>query len=240
MAAPDIFYSPSFSRTERRRTRGAPVGSRRPFSSIGLPRRRQKVWPRKRSLSAPRPPVRAKIPPVRHQSPHSRSGAAGIRYARISGLLRLAAARPRCFPVCRGYSAGPTWFGFAGALKEMRERLSVSGSGPEAGAGAGAGAGLRGVAAAKSGSTGGPRRDLPDRDPLLPSLPPEATDEPSLLRLSQVGYCCNERVWPDGLPLLAPPGFPRTCCCQVSFLRAAAAFVSLCSTTFSVVNSGYA
>ena len=35
--ASDIFYSLSFSRTERRRTRGAPVGSRRPFSSIGLP-----------------------------------------------------------------------------------------------------------------------------------------------------------------------------------------------------------
>ena len=34
--ASDIFYSLSFSRTERRRTRGAPVGSRRPFSSIGL------------------------------------------------------------------------------------------------------------------------------------------------------------------------------------------------------------
>ena len=36
--ASDILYSPSFSRTERRRTRGAPVGSssRRPFSSIGL------------------------------------------------------------------------------------------------------------------------------------------------------------------------------------------------------------
>ena len=34
--ASDIFYSLSFSRTERRRTGGAPVGSRRPFSSIGL------------------------------------------------------------------------------------------------------------------------------------------------------------------------------------------------------------
>ena len=34
--ASDIFYSPSFSRTEQRCTRGAPVGSRRPFSSIGL------------------------------------------------------------------------------------------------------------------------------------------------------------------------------------------------------------
>ena len=34
--ASGIFYSLSFSRTERRRTRGAPVGSRRPFSSIGL------------------------------------------------------------------------------------------------------------------------------------------------------------------------------------------------------------
>ena len=39
--ASDIFYSPSFSRTERRRTRGAPVGSRRPFSSIGLQTRHQ-------------------------------------------------------------------------------------------------------------------------------------------------------------------------------------------------------
>ena len=34
--ASDVFYSPSFSRTERRRNRGAPVGSRGAFSSIGL------------------------------------------------------------------------------------------------------------------------------------------------------------------------------------------------------------
>ena len=36
--ASDILYSPSFPRTEQRFTRGAPVGSRRPFSSIGLVR----------------------------------------------------------------------------------------------------------------------------------------------------------------------------------------------------------
>ena len=34
--ASEVFYSPSFSRTERRRNRGAPVGSRGAFSSIGL------------------------------------------------------------------------------------------------------------------------------------------------------------------------------------------------------------
>ena len=34
--ASDIFYSPSFPRTEQRCTRGAPVGSRGAFSSIGL------------------------------------------------------------------------------------------------------------------------------------------------------------------------------------------------------------